>query len=96
VAETEPVLVGIAAGAFIEGSITGAQAPTPQEVGSFLSEYDATRPRPFTRSEQATATAATTWVLAYNARCDVSALPFGKPAAAGSPPGAGRAAKLTW
>ena len=85
-AETEPVLVGVAAGAYTEGSITGAQAPTPQEVAAFLSEYDATRPLPFSVSEQVAATAAATWVLAYNARCDLcAATTFGKPAAEGSP-----------
>jgi hypothetical protein len=83
-AETEPMLVGIAAGAFTEGSITGAQAPTPEEVVAFLSEYDATRPRPFNMSEQAAAAAAM-WVLAYNARCDLSAVTFGQPAPEGSP-----------
>jgi hypothetical protein len=84
-AETEPVLVGIAAGAFTEGSIAGTQAPTPQEVVAFLSECEATRPFPFSRSEQAAATAAATWVLAYNARCDVGAATFGTSASAGSP-----------
>jgi hypothetical protein len=84
-AETEPVLVGIAAGAFTEGSITGTGAPTPQEVVAFVSEYDATRPHPFSKSEQTAAAAAATWVLAYNARCDLSASAFGTLAPAGSP-----------
>jgi hypothetical protein len=84
-AETESVLVGIAAGAFTEGSITGTQAPTPQEVVAFLSEYDATRPHPFSKREQIAAAAAATWVLAYNARCDLSASRFGTPASAGLP-----------
>ena len=84
-AETESVLAGLAAGAFTEGSIGGAQAPTPQEVGAFLSEYEATRPRTFSKSERAAASAAATWVLAYNARCDLSAATLGKPPAEGSP-----------
>jgi len=84
-AESEPVLVGVVAGAYTEGSIAGADAPTPLEVVAFLAEYEATRHAPFSKSDQATATAAATWVLAYNARCGLSAEMLGSPAREGSP-----------
>jgi hypothetical protein len=84
-AESEPVLVGVVAGAYTEGSIAGAGAPTPEEVVAFLSDYEANRPAPFSKSDQASATAAATWVLAYNARCGLSAETFGYPAREGSP-----------
>ena len=84
-AESEPVLVGVVAGAYTEGSIAGAGAPTPQEVVAFLSDYEANRHTPFSKSDQAAATAAATWVLAYNARCGLSAETFGYPAREGSP-----------
>ena len=84
-AESEPVLVGLVAGAHTEGSSAGADAPTPQEVVTFLSEYEANRHVPFSKSDQAAAAAAATWVLAYNARCGLSAETFGSPASEGSP-----------
>ena len=84
-AESEPVLVGVVAGAYTEGSIAGAGAPTPQEAVAFLSDYEANRHAPFSKSDQAAATAAATWVLAYNARCGLSAETFGYPAGEGSP-----------
>jgi Phosphotransferase enzyme family len=83
-AESEPVLVGVAAGAYTEGSSAGAQAPTPGDVVAFLSDYEATRHAPFSKFDQAAATAAATWVLAYNARCGLNAESFGYPAQEGS------------
>ncbi len=83
-AESEPVLVGVVAGAYTEGSIAGAAAPTPEEVVAFLSDYEANRHAPFSKSDQVAAAAAATWVLAYNARCDLSAETFGYPAREGS------------
>jgi hypothetical protein len=84
-AEAEPVLVGLAAGAYTEGSRTGAVAPTPDEVVAFLADYEAHRDAFFSQSDQKLAAAAATWVLAYNARCGLSAARWGLPASEGSP-----------
>ena len=46
--------------------------------------YEANRHAPFSKSDQVAATAAATWVLAYNARCGLSAETFGYPAREGS------------
>lgn len=70
-AHSEPVLAGVAAGAHTDGSATGAAAPTPQEVAAFLADYEDQRDRPFTGTEQESAAAAATWVMAYNARCQL-------------------------
>ena len=79
------MLVGLAAGAYTEGSRTGAQAPTPEEVVAFLADYEAHRHAPFFEGDQKVAIAAATWVLAYNARCGLSAATWGFPAGEGSP-----------
>jgi Ser/Thr protein kinase RdoA (MazF antagonist) len=71
----EPVLVGLSAGSFTEGSTAGTSAPTPAESTAFLSDYEEVRSRRFSESEQRMAAAAVTWVLAYGARCEVSFLP---------------------
>jgi hypothetical protein len=42
-AEAEPVLAGVVAGAHTEDSLPGAQAPTSHEIASFFSEYKANR-----------------------------------------------------
>jgi hypothetical protein len=85
IGETEPVLVGIIAGSFTEGSTSGGSAPTPDEMVAFLSDYEVSQGRPFSNAEQATAAAAASWVLAYNARCGVSTEIWGHPTAEGSP-----------
>ncbi|HET8629880.1 MAG TPA: hypothetical protein VFL91_20865 [Thermomicrobiales bacterium] len=84
-AESEPVLVGLAAGAHPEGSVAGAAAPAPAEVAAFLADYEDCRGSSFTAGERAAAAAAATWVLAYNARCNLAAAAFGVPAGEGSP-----------
>ncbi len=55
---------------------------------AFLTGYDAVRPRPFDRRERALATAAAAWVLAYNARCQLS-LRVDHPGLAATIPGLG-------
>jgi hypothetical protein len=74
-AAPEPVLAGLSAGSFTEGSTAGPNVPTIAEVIAFLRDYEEVRARPFSESEQRIAAAAATWVLAYNARCQVSFLP---------------------
>jgi hypothetical protein len=44
---------------------------------AFLRDYEEVRTYPFNESQQRTAAAAITWVLAYNARCEVSFMPSG-------------------
>lgn len=76
-AAPEPVLVGLSAGSFTQRSTAGANVPTPAEATAFLRDYEEVRSRRFSESEQRTAAAAVTWVLAYNARCELSFLPPG-------------------
>jgi hypothetical protein len=76
-AAPEPVLVGLAAASFTEGSTSGAIAPTTGEVAGFLRDYEQARSEPFRDTDRRTAAAAVTWVLSYNARCEVSLLPPG-------------------
>ena len=83
-AAPEAVLVGLAAGCFTEGSSAGATTPTTAEVTGFLGDYEQVRSHPFSDAEQRTAAAAVTWVLAYNARCQVSLLPLDGGPAGGS------------
>jgi Ser/Thr protein kinase RdoA (MazF antagonist) len=73
----EPVIVGLAAASHTEGSTSGRNAPEPPEVKQFLDMYERERFGAFTRDERAVASAAATWVLAYNARCGVALLQLG-------------------
>jgi hypothetical protein len=74
---SEPVLAGLSAGAHTEGSLESGDAPAPDEVAAFLADYDKCRASPFAAAEQSTAVAAATWVMAYNARCALSAVESG-------------------
>jgi hypothetical protein len=74
----------VAAGAHPDGSVQGAAASTPQEVAAFLADYGQQREQPFTGAEQAAAAAAATWVMAYNARCQLHNQTLGHPAGEGS------------
>lgn len=75
------MLAGLAAGSFTEGSTEGATTPTTAEVTGFLRDDEQARSGPFSEAERRTAAAAVTWVLAYNARCELSLLrPGGRPA----------------
>lgn len=69
IVESEPVIVGMAAGSFTAGT-----APRPDEVRSFLDEYERHRGSRFDPVERAVAVHAAVWVLAYNARCQVTFL----------------------
>jgi len=84
VAEPEPVIAGFAAGSHTLGHPTGPGAPTPEEVGTFLTEYAQHRPDSFTAAGRTAAAAAAVWVLAYNARCQLCFLPTGDPPPPGS------------
>ncbi len=78
-AAPEPVLAGLSGGSFTFGSTEGDHAPDVAEVMAFLRDYEFARGQPFTPLEQAVAAAAATWVLAYNARCEVAFLGPGGP-----------------
>jgi hypothetical protein len=73
VAEVEPVVVGLNAGAYADTG-TPAGATTPGDVAAFLIEYDRARPALFDPAEQRLAAAAASWTVAYNARCRLSTL----------------------
>ena len=75
-AAPEPVLAGLAAGSFTEGSTESATTPTTAEVTGCPRDYEQARSGAFSEAEQRTA-AAVTWVLADNARCELSFLPPG-------------------
>ena len=81
----EPVLAGVNAGAFTSGGTAGYDTPTPDELREFLTEYDETRTARFTLAERQAATAAATWVLAYNARCQATMLAAGTEPQGGTP-----------
>ncbi len=68
-AHSEPVLAGLAAGAYTDGSTTGASAPTPAEARAFLADYQQARAKPFSAGEMRQAAGAAVWVSSYNARC---------------------------
>ena len=84
ICHSEVVLVGLAAGAFTEGSSAGADAPTPAETKSFVADYEHARGTAFGPGEIRQVLGAVTWVLTYNARCDLSLQSLGVPAAPGS------------
>lgn len=71
--DAEPVIAGLAAGAFTDDNLIGAAAPAPDDVCAFLGDYDQARGRRSSGPEQALAAAAATWVQAFNARCQVAA-----------------------
>lgn len=70
IVESEAFVAGLSAGSFPAGVAFGA--PDPDEVVAFLAEFDRARRRPFSTEQQETAVAAACWVLAYNARCQLS------------------------
>ncbi len=71
----EAVLVGLCAGDFTSGGAAGADTPTLDEMTAFLRDYEEVRGYPFNGPQQNAVAAAITWVLAYNARCEVSFMP---------------------
>jgi len=67
--ETEAVLTGLAATAYLH-----AGAPSPSEATAYVHDVEAARGRPFTPVQRRAASAAGRWVLAFNARCELSNL----------------------
>jgi Ser/Thr protein kinase RdoA (MazF antagonist) len=68
-AESEAVLTGLAATAYL-----AAGAPSPSEARAFLADVETARGAAFTPTERHAAAAAGRWVLAFNARCELSNL----------------------
>jgi Ser/Thr protein kinase RdoA (MazF antagonist) len=68
-AETEAVLTGLAATAYL-----AAGAPTPSEAGAFVRDFEDARGAAFTDAQRRAVSAAGRWVLAFNARCELSLL----------------------
>lgn len=68
----EPMVVGLSAGAFTQGSPVPPDAPTAEEVAAFLDDYE--QFRAFSSEERRTSEAAATWVRCYNARCQLDNL----------------------
>lgn len=67
----ESCIVGLAAGAFTQGSPVPPDAPSAIEVADFISDYQTASHRDFGPLEQKMAEAAAIWVRCYNARCQV-------------------------
>jgi Phosphotransferase enzyme family len=67
--ETEAVLVGLAAGGYLT-----AGAPSPSEAAAFVHDVEDARGAAFTATQRRAASAAGRWVLAFNARCELSNL----------------------
>lgn len=67
IVRSEAVLAGTAAGGYLADG-----APTARQVAEFLADVDDARHGTFTGGERRAASAAARWVLAFNARCDLS------------------------
>ncbi len=72
IADTEPVIAGMAAACFAASATAGGGLSAPDEVADFLRDYQ--RLRPFSADERRAAAGATTWILCFNARCELSML----------------------
>ncbi|HVX46274.1 MAG TPA: hypothetical protein VHC49_20450 [Mycobacteriales bacterium] len=64
----EAAIVGLAAGAFTQGTPVPPYDPYPEEVAAFLEDYQDARRARFDAAELRTTEAAATWVRCYNAR----------------------------
>jgi hypothetical protein len=72
-ARPEAVIAGMSAGSHtLAGARHRGGAPTPGQVAGFLADYAKARAVPFADDERRAASAAACWVLAYNARCEMS------------------------
>jgi hypothetical protein len=74
VADTEPVIAGLSAAAYTDSGSDASDLPSPDDVVDFLIDYEAATSRSFSKSQQRVAAAAASWVIAFNARCELSML----------------------
>lgn len=75
VAAPEPHLAGFAAAGFTDGGSGDASAPSPDEAAAFIEDYSSSREDPFSDADWEQASAAASWTLACNARCQLSLAP---------------------
>ena len=73
-ANPEPVLVGLSAGGFTASGTSGYSCPSVAEVVGFAEDYESAAGRRFGEVGKRAVAAATTWVLAFNARCELALL----------------------
>jgi Phosphotransferase enzyme family len=85
VADTAPVVAGITAAACVADAPSGPQAPAPDAIAAFLADVEDAAGRRFDAAQQRVAAGAATWVLAYNARCDLALQDPSDAPRAGSP-----------
>ncbi|SDS76604.1 hypothetical protein [Actinopolymorpha singaporensis] len=76
VADTEAVIAGFAAACYAASSTSGGGLSSPAEAALFLQDYEAARGAGLNARERRTASAATAWIVAFNARWEV-AMPNG-------------------
>lgn len=74
VAAPEAQVAGFAAATYTDGGAGEQDLPGPAEVRAFLGDYESARGVPFGAEERIQASAAASWALAYNARCQLSFL----------------------
>lgn len=77
VADTEAVIAGFAAACYASSSTGGGGLSTPEEVASFLTDYELACARPLDERERRAAAGAAAWILAFNARWQVGLMPHG-------------------
>jgi hypothetical protein len=77
VADTEPVIAGFTAAGYASSSTASGGLSTPEEVATFLRDYETVRSRPLTGRERRTAAGAAAWILAFNARWQVGLIEHG-------------------
>ncbi|MET9023249.1 hypothetical protein ABZV93_25085 [Actinopolymorpha sp. NPDC004070] len=74
VADTEAVVAGFAAACYAASSTSGGGLSSPGEAATFLHDYEIARGTGFVERERRTASAATAWIIAFNARWEAAML----------------------
>lgn len=76
----EPVIVGFAAATFTATWYlkVRSRAPSPREVGRFVSEYEGAHGEPFSGPERSAAFCTAVYMMAYVARCEHAVDPAGE------------------
>lgn len=71
-ADTEACIAGMTAAGYASSSTSGGGLSTPEEVAGFLQDYEHARGKRLDGDEQRAAAAAAAWIVAFNARWEVS------------------------
>ncbi len=74
VADTEAVIAGFAAACYAASSTSGGGLSSPEEAAAFLLDYQTARGSGLDDLERRTASAATAWIIAFNARWEAAML----------------------